>query len=204
MTRSSIPCGDATNGFDSCPELSLRRFWEGPEALPVEAGSTRVGATDEGLAFLVRFEDSDIFSEATADQQKMWTLGDVAEFFVKPGTERADYWEIHVTPNDYLMDIYIPDRERFMAGEITWEQVIEPSSGTRRTVTMHEGGWTVEALIPWAAFAVDTVPAAGTVWQFAVCRYNCNGGLENPEHSSTAHYSTPNYHRYEDYTDLVF
>ena len=40
----------------------------------------------------------------------MWTLGDVAEFFVKPGADRTDYWEIYVTLNDFLMDIHIPEK----------------------------------------------------------------------------------------------
>jgi len=163
-----------------------------------------VGAADEGLAYFVTYQDSDIFSEATADQQKMWTLGDVAELFIKPGTDRADYWEIHITPNDFLMDIHIQDRERFMAGEITWDEVIAPSSGTRRRVTVGDDSWSVEALVPWQAFGLDGAPAAGVVWQFAVCRYNCNGGLENPEHSSTAAFTVPGFHRFEEFTDLVF
>ena len=84
--------------------LRMRRYWEGPDAYPAEKGSALVGAAEEGLSFYACFTDSDIFSNATADNQRMWTLGDVAEFFVKPGAERSDYWEIHVTPNGYLMD----------------------------------------------------------------------------------------------------
>jgi len=200
----SAPVDTATSWHTTCKPLSLRRFWDGPKALPVEAGTACVGAADEGLAYFVTYQDSDIFSEATADQQKMWTLGDVAELFIKPGTDRADYWEIHITPNDFLMDIHIQDRERFMAGEITWDEVIAPSSGTRRRVTVGDDSWSVEALVPWQAFGLDGAPAAGVVWQFAVCRYNCNGGLENPEHSSTAAFTVPGFHRFEEFTDLVF
>jgi hypothetical protein len=64
----------------------------------------------------------------------MWTLGDVAEFFVKPGVERSDYWELHVTPNDFIMDIHIPDRAKLQSGRISWDEVIAPNSGANKRV----------------------------------------------------------------------
>jgi hypothetical protein len=190
--------------YSACQALPLKRFWDGPDALPQESGTTYIGAAQEGLSFYVLLDDSDIFSTATGDDQRMWTLGDVAEFFIKPGVERTDYWEIHITPNDYIMDIHIPDREKFMAGDITWDQVIAPSSHTAKRVAVLDGQWVLEIVIPWKTFDLDAAPAAGTVWQFAVCRYNYNNGLEDPEHSSTAHLSEPGFHNYEEFTDLVF
>lgn len=216
MRNPSIPCpavfgvidddlgAEHPAKYSGCQPLSLGRFWEGPGVLPGEAGVAYVGAADEGLSFYVCYTDSDIFSTATGDNQKMWTLGDVAEVFVKPGVERPDYWEIHVTPNDHIMDLYIPDRARFTGGEITWDEVIAPDSRSTRRVAVLDDRWAVELCVPWSAFDVEAAPAAGVVWQFAVCRYNYNGGLEDPEHSSTAHLTVPGFHRYEEYTDLVF
>ena len=172
--------------------------------MPAEAGVAFVGAAAEGLSFYTRYIDSDIFSTATADDQKMWTLGDVAEFFVKPGVDRTDYWELHVTPNDFIMDIHIPDRARFQAGAVSWNDVIAPSSGATKRVDVCDGFWCVELCIPWAAFASPGIPAAGATWQFAVCRYNYNGGLDNPEHSSTAPLTNPSFHHYEDFDTLAF
>lgn len=42
---------------------------------------------------------SDVISYSTADNQKMWQLGDCAEVFIKPedGT-RTDYWESEPAP----------------------------------------------------------------------------------------------------------
>ena len=215
MTTPSIRCprvsGDVEDFGAEHPEkyresalLPLRRYWEGPEAFPAEKGSALVGAAEDGLSFYTCFTDSDIFSKATADNQRMWTLGDVAEFFVKPGAERSDYWEVHVTPNGYLMDLHIPDRERFSGGEVTWEEVLAPSSGTVRRVERFEDRWAVEIRIPWKAFDLDSAPGPGTEWSFAVCRYNYNGGLEDPEHSSSAHLGAPSFHQWEDFTRLVF
>ena len=215
MANPSIPCPRVAGGIDdfgveqpakyrNSALLPLRQYWVGPEVMPAEKGSACVGAAQEGLCFYTCYTDSDIFSTATADNQKMWTLGDVAEVFVKPGGGRTDYWEIHVTPNHFLMDIRIPDRERFTGGEVTWEEVIAPNSETRRRVEVFDDRWAVDICIPWKAFDVDGVPADGETWRFAVCRYNYNGGLENAENSSTAHLTTGSFHRWEDYTELVF
>lgn len=210
---TTIPCtvlpDDTTNlplpqKYAACPPQSLRRSWEGPDALPTEPGVARIGASSQGLCVYVEYEDSDIFSEAKADQQKMWTLGDVAEVFVKPGLDRPDYWEIHVTPNGFMMDIRIPDRGRFQAGEVTWDQVIAADSGVIHQSVVEEGRWSAEFVIPWSAFEVEAAPSPGTIWQVAVCRYNCNGGLENPELSSTAPLTKPGFHRFEEFSDLVF
>ena len=160
--------------------LSLHQYWNGPDVLPAEKGSACIGAAREVLCFYVCYIDSDIFSRATANNQKMWTLGDVAEFFVKPGADRADYWEIHVTPNDFLMDIHIPDRERFTRDEVTWEEVIAPSSETQRRVQTLDDRWAVEICIPWKAFGLKNAPVTGMVWSFAVCRYNLQRRLGKP------------------------
>jgi hypothetical protein len=215
MNEASIPCtritgstddfgSDCPEKYSDCAQLTLGQFWQGPDSLPKESAHVYIGASDAGLCFYIYMQDGDIFSRSTADNQKMWTLGDVAEFFVKPGKDRPDYWEIHVTPNDLIMDIYIPDREKFMGGEITWEQVIAPDSHTRKYVHIGDSYWVVEACVPWRAFGLEGAPAQGAAWQIAVCRYNCTGDLENRELSSTAAFTQASFHRYEEYTQLVF
>jgi len=195
---------DPPEKYANCRSLPLRQHWSGVEALPQEAGVARIGVTPTGLSVQVRYEDSDIFSTATANQQRMWQLGDVVEVFVKPGLDRSDYWEVHVTPNDFLMDLHIPSRAGMQSGEHTWEDIISPESGTAYQALVADGWWSAELTIPWSAFGVTGIPAPGTTWQFAVCRYNYNGGLEDPELSSTAPLTKRSFHLYEDYTDLVF
>ena len=129
-------------------QLTLGHFWISPDALPAERAHAFVGVSAASLYFYVYVRDSDISSSATADNQKMWTLGDVAEFFIKPGGGRTDYWEIHITPNDFLMDIYIPNREKFTGGKIGWEDVVAPDSHTRKRVQVGEGYWALEACVP--------------------------------------------------------
>ncbi len=195
---------EAPAKYAACRSLPLRQYWVAADILPREAGVARIGASSKGLSVHVRYEDSDIFSTATANQQRMWQLGDVVEVFVKPGLDRTDYWEVHVTPNAFLMDLHIPSRPGMQTGEHTWEEIIAPESGTTYRTKVGDGWWSAELTIPWSAFDVDGVPMAGTVWQVAVCRYNYNGGLEDPELSSTAPLTERSFHRYEDYTDLAF
>ena len=194
---------DVPSKYAACAPLPLRQNWS--ETMPEESGVARIGATAAGLSVHVRFEDSDIFSTATANQQRMWTLGDVVEVFVKPGFDRSDYWEVHVTPNNFLMDLHIPSRAGMQSGEHTWEDIITPESGTTYQTRVVDGSWSAELTIPWAAFGLTEPPASGTAWQFAVCRYNYNGGVEeDPELSSTAPLTRRSYHYYEDYMDLKF
>ena len=198
--------------YRACDPLPLRRYWEDrhwEDRMPTEAGVAYVGTTKQGLSFYAHLRDSRLISFATADEQKMPALGDVVEIFVKPGTERPDYWEIHVTPNDFLLDIHIPDRARISkGGTITWKQVkpfVPAASGATRRVAPSTYGWSLEVTVPWSAFGRDAPPPRGSVWQFAVCRYNYSSrGLEDPELSSTAHLTELNFHRHEEYTDLVF
>ena len=102
------------------------------------------------------------------------------------------------------MDLHIADRDRFTNGEVTWEEVITPASGTLRRVWRLEDRWAVEIRISWKAFGLDSAPSPGTEWSFAVYRYNYNGGLEDLELSSSAHLSTPSFRQWVDYTRLVF
>lgn len=198
--------GAQPDKYAACRPLPFRQAWKGPEAAPREAGVAYVGCSPAGLWFYTCLQDSDIFSRATADDQRMWTLGDVVEFFVKPGRERRDYWEIHVTPNGFLMDLYIEDREAFLQGKAPFEGALAHHSHSRFEVAAfpEQRKWCTEICIPWSAFAVDGLPPAGAAWQFAVCRYNCTGGLENPELSSVAPYTVMSFHRYEEFLDLAF
>jgi len=217
MTDTRIPCksvsgkvgdfgGAQPDKYASCPPLRFRQGWEGPDAVPREGGVAYVGCSPEGLWFYTCLQDSDIFSKATANDQQMWTLGDVVEFFVKPGRDRNDYWEIHITPNGYIMDLYITDREAFLEGRIPFEDALSHRSRSTYEVEVFENQrkWCTEICIPWEAFKMEAGPPEGGVWQFAVCRYNCNGGLEDPELSSVAPYTRAAFHRYEEFLELEF
>ena len=118
--------------YADCQALILRQNWLGPECLPKENAVAYVGREESAITFYVRMEDSQIYTEARKDDDKMWSLGDTVEFFVKPGLDRDDYWELHVAPNDLIMDLHIADRDAFTRGELTWEEVVAADSGSRQ------------------------------------------------------------------------
>lgn len=193
--------------YSELTPLPLRQSWLGPESMPQERAVAYPFRTQEGLAFYVWMQDTCIFTEARKHNEKMWQLGDVVEFFVKPGADRADYWEIHLTPNNLIMDIHIPSREGLLGGSIPWDQVIAADSGASTTVVCNPAltSWAAGICIPWKAFGSPLPPPSGTLWQAAVCRYNSPGTLEEePELSSTALLQGRGFHRYEDYHLLRF
>lgn len=186
--------------------LPLVQAWEAPGQVPREPAVAYAGITGTHLCFYVWMQDGHCFTHARRDNERLWTLGDTVEFFIKPGVRRKDYWEIHVAPNSTLMDIHIPERTRFMAGRIPWSKVVSADSGAERRVWVSPrgGAWAVELRVPFAAFGKPVAPAPGTRWQFAVCRYNYTGSLDTLEYSATAPFTKLSYHRYEEYHDLVF
>jgi len=192
--------------YAAAASLPFRQAWAGPDTLPSEGGRAWAGDDTTHIRFYALVSDSDIISRATADNQWIWTLGDTVEFFLKPGKHQDFYTEIHVACNGYLMDLGIPSRQKFFSKEVGMEDVIKfDSHSIRRVVTFPErGAWAVELRTPWTAYGLAAAPAPGAVWQLAVCRYNYWSDRKEPEFSSTAFLQAPNFHRLEDYHDLVF
>jgi hypothetical protein len=184
--------------------LPLRQFWKSPKALPAERAWAWAGYDNKYLRFYTLADDSDIFTKATANKQKLWQLGDTMEFFIKPDKNQPAYWEIHVAPNNVIMDILIPERDPYKAGRTPFEQVAKADSHCRTKVQRMPNKWLVQLRIPWKTFGLEQVPLKGTRWQFAVCRYNYWSDRKTPEYSSTAFLSKLDYHRFEEYHDLVF
>lgn len=190
--------------FPEESKLALMRFWDKENCLPREKGFAWTGYCEEGLRFAAFLEDSEIITKVTSDNQKIWMLGDTVEFFIKPGQRQTVYYEIHISPNGHIMDLRIPSREKFRNKEISWEQVLNFNSHSRYKTFILPGAWAVEITIPWSCFGLQKFSLPQTNWQFAVCRYNYSSAWPEPELSSTAHFTRADFHRYEDYHELVF
>lgn len=134
------------------------------------------------------------------------------EVFIKPEDgERTDYWEIHITPSGYIMDIHIKDRDNW-----EWDEAVAQQSGATHTVCATERGWVAELRVPWSAFGLEGPPPAGDEWRINVGRYNVTssapfdseafamaGGGER-ELSSSAPLTVGGFHRYEEFNSLCF
>ncbi len=112
------------------PELLLKKFWDKECPEVTEKGFVKIACDDSGLLFFIKFEDEQIYTTVTEDNQKFWELGDVAEFFVAPEGADGAYWEIHVSPNNYIMDVKISSRDDMMAQKLEWDEIISHESGS--------------------------------------------------------------------------
>lgn len=192
-----------------CPqnsELPLVQYWLGNKHQPSEKTTAWVCYDQQFLCFYVVMDDSDILTGATENDQKLWSLGDTVEFFIKPDLTGQRYYEIHISPNGMIMDICIPSRQKMKAGKITWQEMITYNSKSKMKVEVfpEKAGWAVKLCIPWEAFELNGTPEPVSTWQFAVCRYNYFSARKKPELSSTAYLSVLDFHRYEDYHSLIF
>ena len=214
LTTACLPLLPDGNDFGSktpaayanAEALPFMQNWVAPGQKPNEGGAAYVGRTDTALCFYVWLEDGSIYTTATENNQQLWTLGDAAEFFIKPGEDRPDYWEIHVSPNDLLMDIHLPGREAMRTGKFTWDHLIAADSASWKRVATYptDGYWVVELRIPWTTFGYEQAPTPGTTWQYSVSRYNYTGDLEHVEHSAMSPITELNFHQYEHFVSVTF
>jgi len=140
-----------------------------------------------------------------------WQLGDCVEVFIKPEDgERTDYWEIHITPSGYIMDIHIKAR-----GDWQWDEAVAQQSGAMHAVCMTERGWVAELRVPWSAFGMHHPPPAGAAWRINIGRYNITSDAPfdstafqmaaggERELSASAPLTVGSFHNYEEFNTLV-
>jgi hypothetical protein len=164
---------------------------------------------DQYLYFSADMEDSDLYADIKERNGQTWT-NDVFELFFKPSEKDLRYYEFQVNAANTQLELYLPSRgsggyQRF--GPLTrlgMESAVV-LRGTLNDWNDKDNGWTVEGRIPWTAFrAAGGKPKPGAVWRFALCRYDYSVAFDQPELSSTAPLTQPNFHRYEDYGELTF
>jgi hypothetical protein len=161
------------------------------------------------LYFCADMEDQDLFA-LTKERNGMTWEDDVFELFFKPSADKLAYYEFQVNALNTQLELFLPSRgaggyRRFAPlTKLGMESVVK----LRGTLNKHDDrdrGWTVEGRIPWTAFkATGGRPAAGDRWKFALCRYDYSAYHDQPDLSSTAPLTVPDFHHYEDYGDLVF
>jgi hypothetical protein len=161
------------------------------------------------LYFCAEMEDTDLYADIKEPNGMTW-LNDVFELFFQPDEKKLAYYEFQVNAANTPLQLYLPSRgaggyKRFgPLTQVTLESAVK-LYGTLNDHTDKDKGWTVEGRIPWTAFKpTGGKPKAGDRWRFALCRYDYSVGFDQPELSTSAPLTQPNFHRYEDYAELVF
>ncbi len=191
----------------------LDRFVTGWARPAAAAGRTPTKArllwNNDGIYFLCEMVDADLYADVKDQDGATWT-NDVFELFFKPSVEKRAYYEFEVSANNTVLDMLLPSRGS--GGYARWGQAQKfhlktavTLDGTLNKWEDKDRGWTAEGLIPWEDFArTGGKPSAGDRWKFTLCRYDYSVEYEQQELTATAPLTRPDFHHYEDYTDLLF
>ncbi|MDD5262800.1 MAG: hypothetical protein PHD76_13220 [Methylacidiphilales bacterium] len=201
----SIPLNwpDVDAAFDGVPGLDFRQAWrETPEAR-FRPAVARLAYHDRGLCVLAELEDIDVFNPVSGFNQPAFLEGDVVEVFVHSNVDR--YYEIHAAPNGALLQLKLPVGWQKMTPSPfkgnPWDDAIA-SPVTRVMTRLTSNGWSAFLDIPFEL--LNAHPKSGSLWSFAICRYDYTKGWPDPVLSSSAALSKIDFHQITNWDQLVF
>ena len=166
------------------------------------SGRVRFGWRRDAILALAQLDDDCVVTRATADNQRLWELGDVFEIFLRDES-REDYLELHVAPSGHRLQLHFPSARTI--GEVR--------NGTRRTedfltapafqclTRQVRDGWEVATLIP--AASLGTTEAAGMSLRVSFCRYDASSDGKPPMLSSTSPHALRDFHRQQEWTRVL-
>lgn len=178
------------------------------QAKPAREGRAWMLWDDAYLYLAGEFTDRDLRASVSEHDGDVY-LNDVFELFVRPDRGQDDHFELLFAANRATMDLRVLGRDRKAKTDRGWESRLEGAAGLRGTLndaTDEDGGWSAEVRVPWSAFAQTApAPSAGSVWYFALGRYDYSErDKPNPEISCTAPMRALNFHAFDEYDGLRF
>ena len=193
--------------FTRADGCGLRQAWAAAPEPDFTPTTVRAGWHGNSLLVFVELEDADIFTRATAHNQRMWELGDVLEIFLSPENS-ASYVEFHVTPNNLRLQLHFSDTAtlRRAQAENRFEHLLLPDGvfHSRAWAQPENNKWFVYAEIPAAAVGGADRPLAGKKWRFSFSRYDCIRGRQETIVSSTSPHAKLDVHQREEWGTLIF
>ena len=163
-----------------------------------EGGYASVTCDGENLILSAILQDSDIHSDATADFQPNWMLGDVLEFFVWV-PPRRDYFEFQVSCNGKALQIHL--HEFYICYNLEFEELIEECGMTSVTRTFPEKNcWYGKIKVPLKSLGITEDQLDGI--RFMSGRYNYNRNWSDPEISATLQIKYSSFHNPPEWTIL--
>jgi len=187
--------------FSGAPAWVMHTLRNAPDPYP--PGEVRLGWNRDSLVLLATLPDVDVRTEVTADQQPVWSLGDVFEIFVKRASQPG-YHELHAAPNGYRMQLWFPsDKTLHALREVKdgWRKQLidEPLFDFQTYMDPDQARWKVFVRLPWKTVA-GASSERSDIWQLSCCRYDYREDLAEPVLESTsAHFSVLNFHHIPDW-----
>lgn len=213
VTCRRLPAYDAGDlaavrrAFAAASLCDLGQAWQASVSAHFAPGRIRVGWREDTLLVFAELTDQDVFTRATAPNQRMWELGDALEIFLRPDRQTA-YVEFHVTPKNLRLQLRIPDTatlRRAQAANV-FDEFLVPGDAFQSAVWVQPEAqqWFVHAVIPAGRVAGPGRLAAGDRWHFSFSRYDYTRGIGEPVISSTSPHAVADFHRQQEWGELVF
>lgn len=172
-----------------------------------EEGEFRLLWDHNFLYIGVNFTDSDVHAYGEDDNLHHYSLGDVAEVFLKPKND-SYYWELYVTPIGRKTSFFFPARgcrlSPLMKSSPVGLNVGAHFKGTLNQWDDRDQSWSAIMVIPRKDLEQHGAQfGPGTEWLIFMARYNYSRYLPAPELSSFPQQAeTPNFHIHEEYATL--
>ena len=182
--------------------LSEDKYSQGEQVK--EKGQVSFTWDDNYFYMAISFDDTDIVAKGQGDQLHHYSLGDLAELFLKPANS-SWYWELYVTPAGRKTTFWLPERlvlnENYKCGLMVAAKFI----GTINDPTDSDLSWTAEMAMPikdLTAFGDSFY--SGFDWRILVGRYNHIFNLEEKDRELTMSpkLSRTNFHLLDEYATL--
>lgn len=151
----------------------LTQPWAAQPEARFRPGTVRLAWSVDALLVLADLHDDEVRTSATADNQRLWELGDVFEIFLQAEGNDA-YTELHVAPNGIRMHLRFP------------ENLPVTPVGFQASANLTATGWRVEARIPAEVCGLPRFEA-GTILRVSFCRYDAGAGAPPVLSTSAAH-----------------
>lgn len=169
------------------PYRKYRNCMNGPLKEP---GYAAISVDENYISLRAILYDTDMYSESTGEDQPMWMLGDVLEFFfwLPP---RNDYYETQVSINGDKLQIHL--NEFYIVYDLPLESILG-KCGMQAKVRRFpsKNVWYGKIQIPLKEIGVEYKDLEGL--RFFSGRYNHNHAWDEPELSATCKFEGGSFH----------
>jgi hypothetical protein len=187
----------AEDSFHATWHWLFTQSWLPKQEKDFRPGSVLVSLNDEKLHLHAVLIDEEVMTQASANQQRLWELGDVLELFVQRLGENG-YTEYQIAPNGLTLALYYPDPAcvaEVRAGVRPLEEFLTDTP-PQTQVSTTPLGWNVSLMIP-----LQKSPSHRL--RIHCGRYDY-GSDRPPIISSTSPLTVCDFHRPEDWREVIF
>ena len=188
--------------FEPATPVSSQQGWLAKPEPDFAPMTVRCGWRPDELLVFAELTDADIFTRATAHNQRLWELGDAFEIFLRLAG-RESYVELQVAPNNRRLQLRYPnpaavDRARALGA--VKDFILPPNTFRSRTwLRVKEAEWFVLAQIPASAVGRKSPLRPRLECRFSFSRYDYTRGRKAPVISSTSPHQQVDFHRQQEW-----